>query len=347
MPIRALSSQPIDQRYDGSGLLSEYQNWADDGLRALEKGIDVNIKRCNGEIYYAAMGASAAPGEVLSDYLKNEGVRVNVISSHILPEDVTPADTLMAVSLSGGTEETLSVVEKAISQRIPVIGLSAGGKLKELCISKGMPHIQLERNLTSRSSFPLILGGACRVISCLLDSDKAVENASASWKNLKVLSQSLLDDSQESGPAMFARWLSSAPHIEIYYSPFAPCIGRRMKNMLSENAKTRSSFSDILEVQHDGITAWEGDFGTKLVLARSPYDDVFVSRRFTAVSDVVRSLGFGVKELPATQAGFDYFIDSFFYIDLTSIYLALLKRVDPAVTRSQRLVRARLDNAPA
>jgi hypothetical protein len=345
--IRRLPSHSIDQSFDSSGLLREYQGWAKDGLRALEKGPDLALRRCKGRVFYSGMGASAAPGEVFSDYLRNEGVRLNLITNHILPDDITPNDTLVAVSLSGSTEETLIVAERASFLGVPVVGLSAGGKLKELCLERGLPHVQLERNLTSRSSFPLLMGGVSRVLSILLGRGSLLELSANAWRNLDPLAQRIFSEGQESGPVSLAKWLLNAPHINIYYSPFAPSVGRRMKNMLSENAKTRSTSSDILEVQHDGITAWEGDYGTKLVLIKSPYDDEFVTRRFAAVSDVVRSLGFGVEELPGTQGGLEYFVNSFFYIDLASIYLALLKRVDPAVTRSQRLVRARLDNAPA
>jgi len=72
-----------------------------------------------------------------------------------------------------------------------------------------------------------------------------------------------------------------------------------------------------------------------------------LTKRFSAVSDVVKSLGFGVRQLQMDSSGIEFFLKSIYYIDLTSIFLALLKKIDPSITRSQRLVRARLDNSPA
>ncbi|MEM3804069.1 MAG: SIS domain-containing protein, partial [Conexivisphaerales archaeon] len=83
-----------------------------------------------------------------------------------------------------------------------------------------------------------------------------------------------------------------------------------------------------------------------LVLLSTPYDDQFVTRRFSAVADVVRSLGFGVRQLQMDSKGLEFFFKSVLYIDLASIFLAMLKKIDPSVTRSQRLVRARLENTP-
>lgn len=341
-----VESATIDTSYDRSNLLGDYLLWCEDGVNSAEAVLELQLDECKGRVFYAGMGASAAPGEVLSDYLSYEySTEIRVVSSHLLPHSFTKDDVLLAVSLSGSTEETLSVVEKLLGVGGKVVGFSSGGKLKQVCESRGAPHVQLERRLTSRSSFPLILGKVSKVIGMLLGIELG-ESVSRAWTEIKPHVPTFMSLHVEGSPSSMARWLYNSPHITIYYSPFIPSVGKRARYMLSENAKSRCNASDILEVQHDGISAWEGDYGTKLLLLPSPYDDSFVTSRFRAVGDVVRSLGFGVRQLQFDLKSLAFLLESVYYIDLMTIYLALLKKVDPSVNRSQRLVRSRLDNTP-
>jgi glucose/mannose-6-phosphate isomerase len=327
-------------------MLEDYRLWCDDGIISASASPGVELGVSQGVVYYAGMGASFAPGEVLSDYLSALGVDLKLISGHLIPKAVSKKDTLVAVSLSGANEETLRVAERALSLGVRVVGLSAGGRLKELCVKHGAPHVELQKGVTSRSSFPKIFGRVSQVIASLLDLKELVPQVEESWRRLKEVSGRMMSTDSEDGPAGLATWLFNSPHITAYHSPLATCLGRRLRNMLSENAKMRSTTADILEVQHDGISSWETDYGTKLLLLPSPMDDDFISSRFRAVSEVIRSLGFGVKELKVGDSGLYFFLSSVFFIDLTSIYLALLRRLDPAVTRSQMLVRSRLEKTP-
>ncbi|MEM0118222.1 MAG: SIS domain-containing protein [Conexivisphaerales archaeon] len=337
----------IDTSYDRSNLLSDYASWCDDGVRSAEGNVPELTEVDGGKVYYAGMGASAAPGEVISDFMVAElGMELKVITSHMMPIGVEKRDTVLAVSLSGSTDETIAITEKAISAGVRVIGFSSGGKLKEICEKNGLVHIQLEKRLTSRSSFPLIIGRVLAVLDRLLGREMLAQSAAESWERIRKVLPSYMSLHLENAPSSLARWLYNSPHITLYHSPYCPSLGRRMRNMLSENSKSRSTLSDILEVQHDGISAWESDYGTKLVLLSTPYDDQFVTRRFSAVADVVRSLGFGVRQLQMDSKGLEFFFKSVLYIDLASIFLAMLKKIDPSVTRSQRLVRARLENTP-
>jgi len=343
-----LEHPDIDTSYDRQNMLSDYASWCDDGIKAAEAKIPSLPERKDGRLYYAGMGASAAPGEVISDYLSAEsGVELKVISSHLLPLGIEKKDILLAVSLSGSTEETLAVVEKAVQAGVRVIGFSSGGRLKDVCDKNGLVHIQLDKRLTSRSSFPLIFGRVLAAMESIVGMNQLVQNAVESWERIRKAMPSFMSLHLEGAPSSLARWLYNSPHITVYYSSYCPSLGRRMRNMLSENSKSRSSIEDIVEVQHDGITAWESDYGTKLLLLSSPYDDRFLTKRFSAVSDVVKSLGFGVRQLQMDSSGIEFFLKSIYYIDLASIFLALLKKIDPSITRSQRLVRARLDNSPA
>jgi len=64
-----LEHPDIDTSYDRQNMLSDYASWCDDGIKAAEAKLPSLPERKDGRLYYAGMGASAAPGEVISVYL--------------------------------------------------------------------------------------------------------------------------------------------------------------------------------------------------------------------------------------------------------------------------------------
>ncbi|MDG6929514.1 MAG: hypothetical protein JRN39_05185 [Nitrososphaerota archaeon] len=321
----------FDVGYDRSGMLKDYAAWREKGLAALSavswRGA-VKARR----VYCAAMGASAAPAEVFRDCFPGAGLCV--VESHMLPADAGKGDAFVACSLSGNTQETLLALRSALERGMPAVGISGGGKIAEVCAGGGVPHVRMPKMLTSRSSFPIIASTMAAVLSQLAPLPSLVDG-------LRLWFEGPASDDARSKE--LATWMHGASHLTIYHSPLAPSLGRRFRNVLSENAKARTTVTDIMDVQHDGICSWEADSGSKLMLLPGPADDEVISGRFEAVGDVVRSLGFDVRLLKFGGTGLGYMLDAIYFLDLASIHLALLRKLDPGATRSQELVRRRME----
>jgi hypothetical protein len=134
-----------------------------------------------------------------------------------------------------------------------------------------------------------------------------------------------------------------ASHLSAYYSPFNLSVGTRFKNVLSENAKMDCTIADVMDVMHDGITCWEHDYNSRLILMRSWMDDEVVGHRFSLIGELVRSLGFGTTDVgSSSKDGIQDLLHSFYYLDLVSVFAALLRRIDPGVTQSQEVLKQKL-----
>ncbi|RLG10094.1 bifunctional phosphoglucose/phosphomannose isomerase, partial [Candidatus Pacearchaeota archaeon] len=103
-------------------------------------------------IIIGGMGGSGVGGALLKSYIQN--VPIEVIQGYNLPDYVkkNPEKTLfIAVSYSGNTEETISLYKEASLIGLCRIGISSGGKLKELCAKDKVPFIEIPGGFPPRT----------------------------------------------------------------------------------------------------------------------------------------------------------------------------------------------------
>lgn len=82
-------------------------------------------------IVVARMGGSAIGGELLKDWARDRiAVPIEVCREYSLPKYVGKNTLVFAVSYSGETEETLSVLRDAVERECMTIGISSGESCK-------------------------------------------------------------------------------------------------------------------------------------------------------------------------------------------------------------------------
>jgi glucose/mannose-6-phosphate isomerase len=335
---------PIDVTFDRKGLLRDYRSWPETGLKTLENMPKVEAEPTSGRVFVAGMGASSAAGEFLRDALAPAGFQVNVIRSHLVPSSLSKDDFIVGMSLSGGTEETGYVFDKALRKGCKGVAVATGGMLRTIAEKRGAGFIRIEGGATARSSFPIFVSTLAAVLDAVSPGLAVRPNLQSGFESLRPHSAPYCDpDTELSPPARTARWLEGSMHVRAYNSPFNPSVANRFKNVLSENAKVDCSTTDIMDVMHDGITCWENDYLSRLLLLRSWKDDEVVKHRFALIGEQVRSLGFGVEEVTSgNEAPFADLLHSFYYLDLVSVFWALIRRLDPGVTQSQEVLKQKL-----
>jgi len=87
-------------------------------------------------IIVCGMGGSALPGDIL---VTLRPLDVFSYKSYRLPPQAGNESLIICISYSGDTEETLSSFNEAFSRKLPVISITAGGKLAELSKKYGVP----------------------------------------------------------------------------------------------------------------------------------------------------------------------------------------------------------------
>jgi glucose/mannose-6-phosphate isomerase len=334
----------IDVSFDRKGLLRDYRTWPETGLKTLEDLPQVHVDPHARRVFVAGMGASSAAGEFLRDALAQSYLRVNVLRSHIVPSDLGKDDLIIGMSLSGGTEETAYVFDQALRRGASGIAIASGGLLKTIAEKRGAEFLKIEGGATARSSFPVFVSTLAGALDGWKPDLGLRGRLSEAFGGLSRISAAYSDpDPERSAPAKTAAWLQEATHTSAYYSPFNLSVGTRFKNVLSENAKMDCTITDVMDVMHDGITCWEHDFGSRLLLLHSWRDDEVVNHRFSLIGAQVRSLGFQTTDVTSGNAeGVQDLLHSFYYVDLVSVFSALLRRLDPGVTQSQEVLKQKL-----
>ena len=341
-----LSSSEV-KGIDKSGLYKVYEDWPIHCRKAYE--IEVNAQDASNveKIVFAGMGGSATPGDILQDWLKdNINIPFYVVKDYHLPRFAGKDTFVLAVSCSGNTEETLSIVHESLKAGCKVTTISSGGFLEEMSLKNNIPYNKIVFTLLSRASFPYIFYVSAKILaSCgfikgledqIPNSIRVVEDVS------KIISIKALIE--ENLSKKIAIWLYDSLPL-IYGSNLNRAVAIRFKNVLNENSKMHAIVDAMPELCHNEIVAWEGikDKPLKPLFLRYREEPPEVKVRFEIFKELIRDAGFEILE--AWSWGEDQLskIVSLLYIlDFASLYLAVLRGFDPTPTVSIEKMKQRL-----
>ena len=115
-------------------------------------------------IVFGGMGGSGAIGDIFESILSKTKIHVNVVKGYVLPETVNSNTLVVLVSVSGNTDETLSLLESAKKIKCNIIAFSSGGKIQEYCIKNDVKHIPVPKFHSPRATFPSFLYTMLKVL---------------------------------------------------------------------------------------------------------------------------------------------------------------------------------------
>lgn len=324
---------------DKSGLYRIYEDWPIHCKSAYK--IEVNAPEASNvkNIVYAGMGGSATPGDILQDWLKDSiAIPFYVVKDYHLPKFAGKNTFVIAISCSGNTEETLSIVHESLKAGCKVATISSGGLLEKMSLDNNIPYNRIVFTLLSRASFPYIFYLSAKILASfgfirglegqIPNSIKVVEDVS---KHISIQTSI-----EENLSKKIALWLYDSLPV-IYGSNLNRAIAIRFKDVLNENAKMHAIVDAMPELCHNEIVAWEGikDKPLKPLLLRYAGEPPEVKVRFEILKELIRDAGFEILE--AWSWGEDQLskiISLLYILDFASLYLAVLRGFDPTPTVS-------------
>jgi len=163
-------------------------------------------------------------------------------------------------------------------------------------------------------------------ISCLEDLRKKI-----SYNNLN-----------ENNPSLeLAKWIKGMPLI--YYPVGLQATAIRFKNSLQENAKLHTITENVIEACHNGIVAWERPSNIKPILIEGRDDYVKTKERWTILKEYFDSKNIDYKEVISIRGSIlSKLINLIYLLDFSSIYYAVLSKIDPTPIDSINFVKSRL-----
>lgn len=286
-------------------------------------------------VVVAGMGGSGIAGDVVrSLYADVAAVPILVSKGYAIPAFCGPATLVLAVSFSGETEETLEAARSARSRGCPVVALSTGGALAALASAEGFPHVAIPNDaVMPRAALGYLAGGCIGVLQAAGLIPPAASDVAAAATFADAFAATLGPErpTADNEAKDLATWIGGRTPLIWGTEGLAEAAALRWKTQLNENAKIPAFHAALPELDHNEVEGWsertgEGYAGVVLRHAEE-------HPRIAARVGITRSLlgGLDVREV---QAGGSSRLERLFSLillgDFTSVYLAILRGVDPS-----------------
>jgi glucose/mannose-6-phosphate isomerase len=285
-------------------------------------------------VIIAGMGGSAAGADLLAACgVEQLDVPILVHRGYGLPAAAGKHTLVVTASYSGETAEVLSAADAALGREIPVVTLSAGGRLAELAESRRLPHLRLPGGLMPRMALGYLFFALARVLT-------EVDLVVATHAELAEAVTCLEPLARELAPTR-ATAQNEAKRLAlaigdrlpaVYGGPATGAVAYRWKTDLEENAKLLALAGTLPEMTHNEIEAWRGPAARDrhLVLLREEGEPREIARRFAVLHDLIGPAAGGVSECWARGTGRAARLLALAYVGMwVSYYAAIARGVDP------------------
>lgn len=289
-------------------------------------------------IVFCGMGGSATSCDILNDLLQSHTNVYSVVRrGQRIPLWIDKRSLVVVKSVSGNTQEVISMTEEASKRNAEIICITAGGKLKELATKESHKVITIPDLSIPRASLPYLLMPGLNLITPFLPGTvrneiKTLPNSLS--KFAKDISISVPEKNNEA--KKIARFLENS-FTFCFTSPNLYSSGSRFKNSLNENTKVHCINESILEASHNEIVPFSFDYKSNLarrvLFLRWREDPPIVNNRFQKVKHFFRSIEQSFKEVNVVDEGLvSAIVSSIYLLDYSTIYMAIASNLDPAPT---------------
>ncbi len=332
----------VIKKFDSQEMYKVYDKWPEIALKSFESNQEsIDFGQID-HIVFAGMGGSGAIGDIFSAILSKTNIHVNVVKGYHLPKTVNAKTLVIAISISGNTDEIIRIIDLAYEQGCKLVVFTSGGKIKEICIGKKIEFRIIEKFHSPRASFPSFLYSILNILSNVFPIEK--NEILDSINQLQILQQEISSNNlTENNRALeLAKWINKIPLI---YYPFGlQSVAIRFKNSLQENSKKHVIVEDIVESCHNGIVAWEKKSEVQPILIKGVNDHVKTKEKFMILSEYFQENDIEFKEINSIKGNIlSKIINLIYLLDYASIYKAVLDKIDPSPVGSITYVKNRID----
>ena len=293
-------------------------------------------------VVFVGMGGSGTIGDMFSAILSKKDIHTSIVKGYLLPKTVDSNTLIVATSISGNTNETLTVLEESLKTDARIIAISSGGIMEEIASkNNAISYFKIDQIHSPRASLFGFLYSTLNILQEFIPIEKSSVLESISQLEIlqKQISSANLTDKN---PALeLAKWIDNIPII--YYPAGLRSAAIRFKNSLQENAKTHVITEDIIEACHNGIVAWEKPSNLKPLLIEGMDDYIKTRERWSILKEFFQSKNIGYKEVFSTEGSIlTKLVCLVYYLDYVSIYRAILSKIDPSPVRPIEFIKSRI-----
>lgn len=317
------------EKYDLQKMYKIYDEWPQIARNVWESDLEViHFDEIN-HIVFAGMGGSGAIGEIFESILSKSKIHVSVINGYHLPSTVDSNTLVIPISVSGNTDETLTILESANLLKCKIVAFSAGGQIQEYCKKNNIKFQQISEDHSPRGSFVRYLYSILKILQSTLkikssDVNESIEILENMQKNIS--SQNLTNSNSA---ISLAKWISGIPLI--YYPSGLKSAAVRFKNSLNENTKLHVIHEDIVKATHNDIVAWMKKADVTPIIISGP-DDYYKTKKIWEKCKIfLNKLNIDYYQINAVKGSILTKLVYLIYLcDYASIYASILTGTDPS-----------------
>ncbi|MCW4006065.1 MAG: bifunctional phosphoglucose/phosphomannose isomerase [Candidatus Bathyarchaeota archaeon] len=301
-------------------------------------------------IIIAGMGGSGIGGELIKDYTHNSvPIPIEVNKDYYLPAYANEKTLALMVSYSGKTEETLSSFLDAIKRNCMIFCITSGGPMLEYAQKLGLPYLQVRGGMQPRAALPHLFVPLLVCMEKLGFAPRTLEDLSQAITLMKQISvENAPQKPADTNPSKtLALNLHGAAPV-VYGSDIYRGVVMRWKQQFNENSKVPAKWEVFSELNHNEIVGWEND--TQLgkdyaaVLVRDQAESVAIRSRIKITKGLMQSVL--PKQFEFWARGDNdlaKMLSTVLVGDFVSVYLALLRNVDPTPVNSINTLKKQLE----
>lgn len=300
-------------------------------------------------IVVVGMGGSAISGEYLKDWIWDTArMPIEVCREYTLPAYANEETLAFIISYSGETEETLSCFCEALKRKCMIFSVSSNGSLLKFAKKMDIPALKVQGRMPPRAAFPYLFAPLLIILEKLgLITHVNTESSEAAT----VLKQISNENSPEKPlKENFSKKLAVKVYgtIPVIYGfGFYRSVAQRFKQQFNENSKIPAFWNVFPELNHNEIVGWEKPGKTyrrfSAIIIRDKNEPSEIKDRIEATKDLLAGKIAGIYEIWSTGVGkLAKMLSTTLIGDFTSVYLAILRGVNPTPVETISILKKKL-----
>jgi glucose/mannose-6-phosphate isomerase len=337
---------------DSTGQFAETLGLADHLGDALWRVDSANITPVDaqGGLIVAGMGGSSVGGRLAAGALGPRLRRPLALAmGYDIPAWIGRETLVLCSSYSGSTEETLATYDAAKEAGAPRLAATTGGPLAERARADGVPVVPLPGGFQPRAAVGYSLVTALEAAAlCGAAPSVRDEIEAAAVLAGELAAEWGPDGADDSEAKRLARALDGSIPV-ITGAGLTASVAYRWKTQINENAEIPAFASKLPEHDHNEVVGWGGAAGRlSAVFLEDPDGDERAARRIEVTAEIAADGAAVVERVTARgETRLERLVSLVLLGDLVSLYMAVLRGVDPVSVRAIEVLKERLAAARA
>jgi glucose/mannose-6-phosphate isomerase len=326
---------------DKSGMLNFCVNAAKHYREAAEiaKKITVNYPKPD-NVIVAGMGGSGIGGDLFKDWARNKtDVPIEVNREYQLPDYAGKKTLVVIVSYS----------VDALKRKCMVYCVSSGGALLKYAEKLKVPYLRVPGGMPPRAALPYLF------VPLLFLMEKAglvsgvSEELSEALKLLEKIARQNAPERPITENSAKTLALNIGETVPVVYGfGVYRGVAQRFKQQFNENSKSPAKWEFFSELDHNEIVGWEGSGDLakcfSAIFIRDNAEPVEIKSRIETTKQIMGKANLKMFEAQAQgKSALAKMLSTIVFGDFTSVYLAVLRGVDPTPVKTINFLKDTLE----